>query len=265
MAGENQKLQLKLDPRRLTAIVDSAVVSSSEIVNFYFNALSGADLNKPAESPEVTYRFKAAELNAAQRRGMHERWILAKSFQDLLRAVRHALEEAHIFTALLTKTHKVRSNASLAEFLRPFQSKAASLKFPVLLAAVNEKLDPKLDFAYSYKSLQLARNCLEHRGGVVSKIETKNKDKMTLSFPRIKIFYMRGNAEVEIEKGHIVEPGDDRAEVDILTKLEARKRSVAVGEQLAFTLTEFNEIAFACHFLGQQLSSKLPRPTIMKE
>lgn len=193
---------------------------------------------------------------------MHESWILAKAFQDLLRAVRRALEEAHILTALLVKEHKVRSSATLSEFLSPLQSKAARLKFPDLLAAVNEKLDPKLDFADSYRSLQSARNCLEHRDGLVSTIDTQGKDRLKLSIPRMKVFYMRGDAEAEIAKGDKIEPGDDRTDVEILAKLDVRQRSVALGERLTFTLAEFNEIAFACHFLGQQLSSKLPKPTI---
>jgi hypothetical protein len=32
-----------------------------------------------------------------------------------------------------------------------------------------------------------------------------------------------------------------------------------LGERLSFTQAEFVDIAFACHFLGQQLSSRLPK------
>jgi hypothetical protein len=265
MVGENPRLQINLDATRLSRIVNSAVVASSEIVNFHFNALSGADLDKPAEPSEVLFRFPGPELSAVQRRAMHENWVLAKAFQELLRAVRHALEEAHVFVALLTKKHKIRSSATILEFLNPFQCRAARLTFPDLLAAVNEKLDPKLEFAESYKSLQSARNCLEHRDGIVSKIDTRGDDILRLSIPRMKLFYVRQSAEVEIAKDHIIEPGDERTEVDILAKLDVRQRSVALGERLVFTLAEFNEIAFACYFLGQQLSSKLPRPTIVEE
>jgi hypothetical protein len=57
-----------------------------------------------------------------------------------------------------------------------------------------------------------------------------------------------------------VKPDDDQSHAVIMMKLDVRQRSVALGEQLSFSLSEFNEIAFACHFLGQQLSAKLPRP-----
>jgi len=188
--------------------------------------------------------------------------MLAKAFQELLRAVRHALEEAHVFVALLTGRHQIKSSATLSEFLSRLKKRATNLNFSDLLDAVNNRLDPKIDFSASYISLQFARNCLEHRDGIVSKIDTRGGERFRLSVPRVKIFYLRHCAEVEIEPGHIVEPGDDRSEVEVLMRLEIRERSIALGERLSFTLAEFNEIAFACHFLGQQLSAKLPQPKI---
>jgi hypothetical protein len=47
-----------------------------------------------------------------------------------------------------------------------------------------------------------------------------------------------------------------------MMKLDVRHRDVSLGERLTFTLSEFNEIAFACHFLGTQLSSRLPTPAV---
>jgi hypothetical protein len=45
-----------------------------------------------------------------------------KAFQELLRAARHALEEAYVLTALLSKEHKIKSNDTLTDFLKPFQA-----------------------------------------------------------------------------------------------------------------------------------------------
>jgi hypothetical protein len=173
MTKENPKLHLELNPNRLAEIIGSAVFASTEVVNLHFNALSDENLNRPIEGSGVFYRFNGPQLNLDQRRAMHESWILGKAFQELLRSVRHALEEAHVMAALLAEEHKVRSNETLASFLKSFQGKAAGLSFPELFADVNKLLDPKLEFSDSYKSLQVARNCLEHRAGIVSNIETK--------------------------------------------------------------------------------------------
>lgn len=265
MVDKSHKLELKLDPNRLLFIVESAVMATTEIVNFHFNALSKADLSTAAMRPETIVKFPKLKLSAEQRRAMHENWILAKAIHELLRAVRNSLEEAHVFVKLLNKEHKIGSNATLAEFLGPFRSKAAGLEFPKLLEAVNQELDPKLNFTGSYKSLQKARNCLEHRNGVISKKETHGSDKFDLTFPRIKLFYLREGEEVEVTKGCTISPGDDRESVEVFMKLDVRQRSFAVGERLTFTSEEFNEIAFACYFLGQQLSTRLPRPTTVGE
>ena len=144
MARENPKLHLELNPSRLSEIIGSAVFASTEVVNLHFNSLSDENLNRPLEGSGVLYKFKGPELNLDQRRAMHESWILGKAFQELLRATRHALEEAYVVTSLLTKEHKIRSNETLADFLKPLQSKAAGLPFPELLAAVNKLLDPEL-------------------------------------------------------------------------------------------------------------------------
>src|SRR5258708_6708307 len=146
---ENPKFHFEINPGRLAEIVGSAVFASTEVVNLHLNSLSDQNLSRSVEVNGDFYKFKGPELSLDQRRAMHESWILAKAFQELLRAVRHALEEAHVVTALLTKEHKIRSNETLADFLRPFQGKAAGLSFPELLASVNELLDPKLDFADS--------------------------------------------------------------------------------------------------------------------
>ncbi|MFB9267533.1 hypothetical protein ACFFWD_31065 [Bradyrhizobium erythrophlei] len=262
MSKEKPKLHLEINPARLAEIIGSAVFSSTEVVKLHLNSLSDENLNRPLEGTGVLYNFKGPNLSLDQRRAMHESWILAKAFQELLRAVRHALEEAHVVVALVTKEHKIRSNDTLGDFLMPFQRKAAGLPFPDLLEAVNGLLDQKLEFAESYKSLQAARNCLEHRAGIVTNIETKGGAEFALSIPRLKIFYMRGSDEIEVAAGERVDPGDERAEVEILMKIEIERRTVRKGDRLSFTPKEFNEIAFACFRLGQQLASRLPKPKL---
>ena len=141
-----RRLELELNPAHLASTIDNAVVISSEIVNFHFSALASADLTQPAKAADARYRFQTPAISAADRRAMQECWILAKAFQELLRAVRHSLEEAYVFVALLTGKHKIKSSATLSECQKPFKSKAGGLRFPDLLDAVNDKLDPKIDF-----------------------------------------------------------------------------------------------------------------------
>jgi hypothetical protein len=260
--AEGHSLHLEIDVTRLARIIDSAVVACSEVVNFHLTALSQADLAQPVEIPGLRFKIGAPPLTAEQRREMHESWILARAFQELLRAVRHALEEAHIMASLLTKEHKIRSESSLEEFLRPYRSKAAGLKFPCLIASVNSRLEPKLEFSDAYESLQQARNCLEHRAGIVSKSDTHGQAQLLLKVPRVKIFYERAGQEIELREGEVVDPGEGKSEAEILMKLEARERSIQLGQRITFSAIEFNEVLFACHFLGAQLATRMPKPKL---
>lgn len=264
--AEKDPLSIELDPNYLVRIIDAAVVTTTEVVNSHFEYLTKADLSKPIEpaySEEIVFRFQGPNFDAEQRRTLNENWILAKAFQDLLRAVRHALEEAHAITSVLNKRYKVSSNSTLEDFLRPFRSKASSKKFPDLLEEVNRQLETALDFSDSYLSLQIARNCLEHRNGVITKIETHGGDTFNFSIPRMKVFYLRNEEEIELKKGERVEPDKGKEHADILMKIEQRALSVALGDRLAFKLSDFNEIAFACHHMGVQLAQKLPKPAVL--
>lgn len=254
------RIFLELKPVRLAAIIDHAVVASSEVVNFHLGKMADANFDEPAQAENLRYRFSTPPIGADERKAMHENWILAKAFQEVLRAVRHSLEEAYVYLELLTNEHRVKSRSSLSDFLKPFISRAAGLKFPKLLDAVNNKLEPKIEFAQAYRSLQKARNCLEHRGGIVSEIDTHNEPHLELIVPGLKLFYMRGATEVELEIGQRVDAGDGQPDVQVLMKLGMKKRKFELGQRITFSAAEFNEIAFACHFLGQQLATRLPKP-----
>jgi hypothetical protein len=134
------------------------------------------------------------------------------------------------------------------------------MQFPDLLEAVNKTLTSPLSFSSAYGSLQIARNCLEHRAGIVSKIETHGKENFTLHVPRMKIFYLRNGEEIELQKGAVIEPEDGQTHAQVLMRIETRDRIFKLGDRLAFTLAQFNEITFACFYLGQQLVTRLPKP-----
>jgi hypothetical protein len=141
----------------------------------------------------------------------------------------------------------------------PFLKRAAKKNFPDLLEEVNSRLQKPLEFADAYRSLQNARNCLEHRGGIVGKSDIGIDGNMELSFPRMKLFYHRRGEEIEVEVGATVNAEDGEAEVTLLMRLETRLRRYGLGERLNLTVGDFNEIAFACYHFGSQLATGLPK------
>jgi hypothetical protein len=114
MPTESQRLELRIDPRRLASVINGAVFATIEVVNFHLRALESANLEAPAEAGNLRFRINAPEITAVQRRAMHETWILARAFHELLRAVRHSLEEAYV---LVIPAYK---NTSRQIFCDPF-------------------------------------------------------------------------------------------------------------------------------------------------
>lgn len=161
-------LRLTLHPDGVAAPALQAAANCREVIDFYFNALNQADLSRSPEvaqgpGPFFRFQFNGPNLTTEQRRRFHETWILAKAFQDLMRGVRTSLEEAYFFIQLVDEgTLQIKTDSTLEEILRPYRKKAARMKFPQLLEAVNPRLDKPLAFAEAYQSLQDARNCLEH-------------------------------------------------------------------------------------------------------
>lgn len=254
----NPKIELQLHPDGVAAPAQTAALTCREIVDFYFAALATADLSKKPPAPANTFfrfDFSGPELSATDRRSLHENWILVKVFQDLMRGVRASLEEAYFFTELISAgTITTRSSSTLDEILAPFRKKAADLKFPPLLAELNKRLERPLEFTDSYQSMQAARNCLEHRGGIVGKSDAGPAGIMELRFPRLKFFIVHEGNEVNVHEGMAVEAG-----TEIFTRLEVRIRKFNVGERLTITAADFDEIAFACFHFASQLAQLLPK------
>lgn len=242
----------------LNGIAQPAVTTAAvckEIVDLYFSSLEKVDLSeKPADHSEGKFLkvgFSGHNFTAEERRNVHQNWILAKAFQDLMRGVRSSLEEAYfVFELIAAGTVRAKSSATLEQTLQPFRNSAARLNFPKLLEAVNTHLQQPLEFSEAYQSMQAARNCLEHRNGVVGQTDIDENGKMVLQFPRFKLFVERDGQEVEVYSGLQAREGGE----NILIKTELRSREYPVGHRLLISAGDFDEIALACSQFGFRLS-----------
>lgn len=218
-------------------------------------------MRPPASGDFFRFDPKGPDLDAESRRGLYESWLLAKAFQDLMRGVRASLEEAYFVIELLSQPLRVSSTSTLADFFAHCKEKAGKKRFPDLLQRVNSRLTEPLAFSDAFQSLQDARNCLEHRNGIVGKVDAPDGRSMRLAFPRVKLFYLRNGNEIEVVEGERVDAQDGKSEHEILMRLETRERTIALGERIVLSSRDFNEIAFGCFFFGSQLAQRLPNPT----
>lgn len=103
------------------------------------------------------------------------------------------------------------------------------------------------------------RNCLEHRGG---RVGAKDVDPvtgiLTLSFPRLQTFYMRGDEEVELLPGETIDthaPDNPfgKEGVTVYLRRVTRTRDYALDEPVVLAAIDFFEIAMSCHLFAADL------------
>lgn len=269
-------LQIKLNPAGVAEPAQRAVIEAARAVGTFLRSLALDDLApiEPGQGVEWGYRFDGLDYTLDEWRETLERWVLAKGFQDLARGIRETLEEAHFYLAMIRFPNGQRATLrEVQETIAQARAQAARPKFPDLMAQVNEGLTSPLNFSTHFVTLQNVRNCLEHRGGIVGQRDADPSTReLVLTFPRLSMFYMRGDEEVELRVGEVIDnhapdaPFPPGEQVQILQRITDRRRVYQLGERVVITSTDFHEAAMACHFFATDLVTKLPGlPTIAEE
>ena len=262
---EAPPLEITLNPNGVAEPAQRVVNIASHVVGTALRALAKDDLSPPEmKGSHWGYQFVGLEMTDAERRETFQNWILSKGFQDLARGVRETLEEAVFYLAMIKRKPGETTIAALEADMAAIRAGAAKLQFPKLLEDVNAGLSEPMAFDAEFLSLQKVRNCLEHRGGRVGARDVDHTNTMTLSFPRLRMFYMRGDTKIEVVPGEVIdthEPtnplgkGDD---VQIFLDRVTRTRTYALDEPVVIAASDFFEIAMACQIFAGDVAGKLP-------
>jgi hypothetical protein len=227
---------------------------TSEIVVIALTALEGVDFSNPPQIPGAFFHLtlQGSQATQDQRRAAHASWILSKGLQEIARGVRESLEAAELFIAC----SRIADGKTTIGKLQQLQKAANSLNFPDLLTRVNAGLTAPLQFTDEFLSLQKARNCLEHRNGIVAPADANHEGRaLRLVLPRLELFVRTGGTDVELRPGLVVEGGGA-----VGLRRGRRERLFLLGSRITFDAAEFHEIGSACYFFATDLVAKLPRP-----
>jgi hypothetical protein len=260
------RVHITLQPDGVAAPAQRVVIMASQVVGTCLRALDTDDCTQPsAWGGAFGYQFTGLDLPPEERREAFRNWILAKGFQDLARGVRETLEEALFFLTMFARPSGIVTTiADLESDMARIRSGISKLTFPALMEQVNKGLTEPMAFDAEFRSLQNVRNCLEHRGG---RVGAKDVDPatgiLTLSFPRLQAFYMRGDEEVEMMPGEVIDthaPDNPfgKGEVSIYLRRVTRDREYALDEPVVIGASDFFEIAMACHLFASDVATKLP-------
>ncbi|WP_265516010.1 hypothetical protein [Nitratireductor luteus] len=267
MAAAPDRIIVKLDPNGVAAPVHRAVSITTHVVAFCLESIAGEELDSSEmHGGFISYKFSEVEASPEERRETYQNWVLSKGFQDLARGIRETLEEAKFYLAIVGRRQAITTWARFQTEMEASRTQAQKLTFPALLSEVNAGLREPMTFDSEFASLQKVRNCLEHRGGRVGRKDINPETGLLiLSFPRLKLFYNRGEEEIEVAPGEVIDtyaPGvrvpDEGGGVTIFMKRVTRSREYALGEPVVITASDFFEIAMACHLFASDVAAKLP-------
>jgi hypothetical protein len=260
--NETRQIQITLNPDGVAAPAQRVVIVASRVVSAALRAFAKEDSSfADLQSGFMGYRFDGIDWSEEERRTTFRNWVLAKGFQDLARGVRETLEEALFFLETLKIPSGPTTIEAIEATMADIRSRAAKLQFPQLMESVNDGLNDRLSFTEEFISLQKVRNCLEHRGGIVAARDIDaNVGTLILSFPRIRLFYRRGEEEIEIAAGEPIDTHDvdDDGGVALYIQRITRVREYRLGEAVVIDEADFAEIAMACHTFAGEVAAKLP-------
>lgn len=261
--NEVPQVQLLLNPNGVSSPVQRVVTVSSQVVAFTLKALTDGELKQLAlKGPVFGFLFNEAGGSDEERLQTFRNWILVKGFQELARGVRETLEEAVLYLEIANMGTIKTTMAEFESRVADIRKRVGKLNFKDLMVLVNAGLSEKMTFSDEFMSLQKVRNCLEHRAGRVGHPDIDaNSSKMVLNFPRFRVFYKRGDEEVEVTIGETIDTHDidEDGNVQIYLQQVTSTLEYALGEQVVITETHFGEISMSCVLFATDLVSKLPK------
>ena len=269
-------MTITLNPQRIAGVVLRALSDTLTTIRIGVPAIQEADFAEPrdVDAPRVnspppadgrrvpmSFRLSGDKRKPEDKKAACLNWLLSRGFQELARAVRNALEEVHVYIAIVqyAGTHESMTWGEFQDAIAPARKQARKLNFPGLMEAVNKGLSKPLHFEKEFLSFQKVRNCLEHRDGRVTQTDTDDGKTLVLSLPRMMLFYERGGQEIEIRIGERIE-GEDGEGVHVFMRMITDTREFRVGERISFSADEFDEIGYGCWAFANDLSNKLPTP-----
>lgn len=252
-------LQLQLNGAAVVAPVYRAVRNTNEVLSFALDAIEKADLLSVPPIPGGMIGFSLGPpepVDVVERKETYTNWLLSKAFQDLARAMNEALQEAYCYVEMFSWPGGRSTLGELQKKVDDLKTTANKKHFPELLQHVGDRLHTPLNFSEEYASLQKVRNCLEHRGGVVSDRDVDAAGKLRLRFPTFQIVIRKfDGTEVAVEQqaDAFVEGGES-----IAFRVGRIEKEYSLGERISLTPLNYIQIAQGCVAFCLDLGAKLP-------
>src|SRR5262245_49908125 len=160
---------------------------------------------------------------------------------------------------MVARADQIHTEAELEAVQQELREAASKMQFPELLDEVNKRLATPLHYERELSSVQQARNCLEHRDGIVQERDVDPVARVLhLRLPGMRLFYEENGHQIEVGPGTQVEK-----DIELMSQVVVAEREFKLGERVTFRANEFHDIGFGCWVIASDLVDRLPQLSIL--
>lgn len=252
---------------RPTAVLGLAVQRSIDLVSFGLHAATTAT-PEDLTVPETFIQVKAGEpLTVDEARREFRTWILAAGLRDCVEALGGTLEWARKESAMWTwpgtvsrrddgllelhaEVPGVRWDKDIVEGAARFDR----LPLPAKVKHLESLGVARPAFTDDILSLNAARNCLAHRGGVVGAEDLRVADDpgMMIAWRRLDVQLVGPRGSRPAARGSVSEEGDV-----LQASVQSVARTYILGERLLMSEEDYLQMALTFTLYGQQLEQNI--------
>lgn len=256
-----QPVHITFDFAQLPLTVEATVFQKTRSAALALNALELAlaqpERDLTTELPDTFVQFgKDARAPSSWREDVRE-WILAAAFRDLVECIATFLGEVRHVCALVRLGSGYVPNDAWASATEGDAKKFHKLGLPDKFTSLHTTFASLTSDATIADILSIngARNCLVHRGGVVGAEDCKAPDGMRVTWKRLTFAVTAGDSSIPVSSGPVLWPADAQLQGSI----ERQTRMFAQGERIRFSPRELGEIGLTLVLFARETAQNVER------
>lgn len=259
MTEESQIITLTLNANGIFAPLNKILSECTDSILFGLQTMEivgEIPPNLEIDGGFLRMQIGEAKENIDVRKEKYKLWLIKKGFEDLVKGIEAALREAYFYVSFFSKATALKTGQDFNEAYETVRKKALKMHIPEMFDVIEPHLTKPLAYKEQILSINKARNCLVHRHGIVLEKDINDEIAKTLKLEwvKFKIFYEKGEEEVEVQSGTIVEGGNT-----IKMRRENNSTIFQLGELITLNYSQFNEFIVTCYHFGIDLVDVLPK------
>ncbi len=245
--SEQRDLSIQINLAGISGRMQRVLRSVMTFVAIGLNAKQEITSNTLA-IPDVTIHHQFDSSNSwsiEEAKDAWQIWILRNGFRDIAEALSGLLEEIQSVLAswelvLLQKSKSIRGedwNEIIVHRSQQFHRRTLPQKLKYLEDQYLFTLDPAL--IRQAFTINAVRNCLTHRGGVVSQLDVDASGNLTLEWSALVLLARLNGQEQEVSLPYRADGG---TEIGIATR--PKTKSFEVGQSILVSAEEFTQLCW---------------------